>query len=39
MGLFKVCGLCRLTRDAELRYSRDGKPILKMGLVNSEKMV
>ena len=37
MGLFKVCGLCRLTRDAELRYSGDGKPILKMGLVNSEK--
>lgn len=37
MGLFKVCGLCRLTRDAELRYSQDGKPILKMGIVTSDK--
>lgn len=37
MGLFKVCGLCRLTREAELKYTQDGKPILKMGLVNSEK--
>ena len=37
MGLFKVCGLCRLTRDAELRFAQDGKAILKMGLVNSEK--
>jgi len=37
MGLFKVCGLCRLTRDAELKYAQDGKPILKMGLASSEK--
>ena len=37
MSLFKVCGLCRLTRDAELKYSQDGKAILKMGIVSSEK--
>lgn len=37
MGLAKINGLFRLTRDAELRYTQDGKPILKMGLACSEK--
>lgn len=37
MSLPKTIGLFRLTRDAELRYTADGKPILKMGLAASEK--
>lgn len=37
MSLPKTIGIFRLTRDAELRYSDDGKPILKMGLAASEK--
>jgi len=37
MSLCKVNGLFRLTRDAELKYSQDGKPILKIGLACSEK--
>ena len=37
MSLPKIIGLFRLTREAELKYTQDGKPILKMGLVNSEK--
>jgi len=37
MSLPKIIGLFRLTRDSELRYSSDGKAILKMGLASSEK--
>jgi single-strand DNA-binding protein len=37
MGLAKINGLFRLTRDAELKYTQDGKPILNMGLACSEK--
>ena len=37
MSLAKISGLFRLTRDAELAYSGSGMPILKLGLVNSEK--
>lgn len=37
MSLPKTYGLFRLTRDSELRFSSEGKPILKMGLVASEK--
>lgn len=37
MGLAKINGLFRLTRDAELKYTSDGKPILNMGLACSEK--
>lgn len=37
MSLPKVSGLYRLTRDAELKYSQEGKAILKMGLACSEK--
>jgi single-strand DNA-binding protein len=37
MSLPKIIGVFRLTRDAELKYSNDGKPILKMGLASSEK--
>lgn len=37
MGLAKIIGLFRLTRDAELKYTQDGKPILNMGLACSEK--
>lgn len=37
MSLPKAIGMFRLTRDAELKYSQDGKPILKMGLAASEK--
>lgn len=37
MSLAKISGLFRLTRDAELKYSGDNKPILKMGLACSEK--
>ena len=37
MSLPRTSGLFRLTRDAELRYTSDGKSILKLGLVCSEK--
>ncbi|MFA5040049.1 MAG: single-stranded DNA-binding protein [Bdellovibrionales bacterium] len=37
MSLPKTYGLFRLTRNADLKYTQDGKPILKMGLVASEK--
>jgi single-strand DNA-binding protein len=37
MALPKVNGLFRLTRDAELKYSQEGKAILKIGLACSEK--
>jgi len=37
MGLAKINGLFRLTRDAELKYTQDGKPIINMGLACSEK--
>lgn len=35
--LAKINGLFRLTRDAELRYTNDGNPVLKIGIVSSEK--
>ena len=37
MALCKVNGLFRLTRTAELKYTQDGKAILKLGLACSEK--
>jgi len=33
----KINGLFRLTRDAELKYSQNGSPILKLGVAASEK--
>jgi len=35
--LAKINGLFRLTRNAELKYTQDGKPILNIGLACSEK--
>ena len=37
MALCKINGLFRLTRDAELKYTQDGKAILKIGVACSEK--
>jgi len=37
MGLAKISGLFRLTRDSELKYSQSGSAILKLGLACSEK--
>ena len=35
--LAKINGLFRLTRDSELKYTQDGKAILKIGVACSEK--
>ena len=35
--LAKIQGLFRLTRDCEIRYLSDGKPVAKLGLACSEK--
>jgi len=37
MSLAKINGLFRLTKDAELKYTNDGKAILNIGLACSEK--